>query len=610
MVQLDSAENLEKIAALAEQLKLSGYENARPEQKSEIAETLDFLYAGRDEPETRKKLMSLLEFISEPCADAPIGNTDFDLHAHLAGLADMIEEQNGQLLYRDLQQESETLNRSLNVKELWRSGKMLPDSDNADKIKKAEEIFARLCAADGKTNRHLQAMSKQYPVSFGVVGGQSKDGECRMINDEKGRRCLICLNEGAFADERLLPMLIAHELGHYIDSVGRPADFRAHLAKNEEHTADILGAEMALNAGYKTTAFSRELKSKNNAFLQARGNALEQFQQIYQKADLQRRLEVLPQTPGGRKVRGFINEVDHFFDVWEKEKKQADRSYATLSEEQKLKIVLDEMGKQRDCVGLSSAEKMAKIEEKVEKLRENEKKFSGREISVSEARAALFENVVKTHLYNRLAAVKINSCFNPDFDSERNKGYCTASIMQCLRKSDRNGELDAVFNTDTEELAHPATLFKHLMEMENGRYAGHIHRSGDDGCSEVQDIIDKHQIKPGALVCLTMDQEMADNVTLEGSHNHLMLYAGKDKSGEHCFYGFNNDIKDGKLKNHNIGYVCDSCGLFSDLIRDHHRVYLRGVYAETNQGGVVSIQRTSSTQSCPGKMPWGYQKGR
>lgn len=115
MAQLDSAENLEKIAALAEHLKLSGYENARPEQKAEIAETLDFLYAGRDEPETRKKLMSLLELISEPRADAPVGNTDFDLHAHLAG---MIEEQNGQSFYRNLQQEGETLNRSLNVKEL------------------------------------------------------------------------------------------------------------------------------------------------------------------------------------------------------------------------------------------------------------------------------------------------------------------------------------------------------------------------------------------------------------------------------------------------------------------------------------------------------------
>ena len=31
-------------------------------------------------------------FILKLRADAPVGNTDFDLHAHLAGLAGMIEE--------------------------------------------------------------------------------------------------------------------------------------------------------------------------------------------------------------------------------------------------------------------------------------------------------------------------------------------------------------------------------------------------------------------------------------------------------------------------------------------------------------------------------------
>lgn len=66
MEHLDSAENMEKVTALAGELKIAGYENARPEQKAEIARTLDFLYARRDEPETRRKLMSLLEFISKP----------------------------------------------------------------------------------------------------------------------------------------------------------------------------------------------------------------------------------------------------------------------------------------------------------------------------------------------------------------------------------------------------------------------------------------------------------------------------------------------------------------------------------------------------------------
>lgn len=52
----------------------------------------------------------------------------------------MIEDGDGAAFYR-----------SLNVKELWRSGKLLPVEAHADKIEVAEEIFARLCAADGKS---------------------------------------------------------------------------------------------------------------------------------------------------------------------------------------------------------------------------------------------------------------------------------------------------------------------------------------------------------------------------------------------------------------------------------------------------------------------------
>ena len=37
MEHLDSAENMEKVTALAGELKIAGYENARPEQKAEIA---------------------------------------------------------------------------------------------------------------------------------------------------------------------------------------------------------------------------------------------------------------------------------------------------------------------------------------------------------------------------------------------------------------------------------------------------------------------------------------------------------------------------------------------------------------------------------------------
>lgn len=611
MADLDSAENIKKIMALAGELKVSGYDKARPEQKAKIAETLDFLYAGRSSPDKQEKLMALLQFISEPLSSEQ-QSVDFDFHAHLNDLAELIETKDGADFYRRLQQAGETLNCSLNVKELWRSSKPLPADDNVDKIKKAEEIFTRLCEADGKSNRYLRDLNAQYPVSFSIVSGQDKDGECRIVNDEQGKHCVVNLTEGSVSDERLLPMLIAHELGHYIEGMGRPDGFRGQLPESQEYTADILGAEMALNAGFRINGMSRELKKKNNSFLQARGNALDKFGQLYQQADLERRLSELPNTPAGRQVCRFVNEVNAFWDRWEGEKKKADRYYMTLNSEQKLEIVLIEMEKQKDCAGLSVAEKMAKLDEKVAKHREQEKKFSGRELSSEEAKENLFENVVKTHLYNQLAVLKINSRFNPNFDQALNKGYCTASVMECLRKSDRSGELEAIFNTDPENLAHPATLFKHLMEAEGGKYAGYVHRSGDNGCKNVQEIIDCNHIKPGALICLTMDPELEQNPSLEGSHNHLMLYTGKDKSGEHCFYGFNNDIKDGKLKNHNFGYVCDSYGMFGAMIRDHHRVYTRGGYVESGEGGIECGQVKASSEhiSVAGKMPIQSNSGR
>ena len=108
-------------------------------------------------------------------------------------------------------------------------------------------------------------------------------------------------------------------------------------------------------------------------FLQARGKALDQFRADLSKADLQRRLETLPQTPGGRKVRGFVNEVDHFFDAWEKEKNKPIEVMQRSRRSKNLRSCWMRSANQRDRAGLSSAEKMAKIEEKVRETPRNEK---------------------------------------------------------------------------------------------------------------------------------------------------------------------------------------------------------------------------------------------
>ena len=319
---------------------------------------------------------------------------------------------------------------------------------------------------------------------------------------------------------------------------------------------------------------------------------------LEQKLELERRLSVLPNTPAGRKVRAFISEVDDFFNRWTRQKETADARYDMLSDDEKMKLILSAMERQPEFSGLSAEEKMQKFEEKVESNRQGN--MQG--MTFAEAREKLTESTVKIELYNQLAVSFINSRFNPDFDPALNKGYCTASIMQCLRKADKSGELDAIFNTDIERLAHPATLFKHLQEIEDGKYADHVYKSGEKGCPRVQDIIDKFDIKPGALVCLTINDEKKAELREDG-HNHLVLYTGKNREGEHCFYSFNNDFKDGKLKNANVGYVCDSCNMFKDMIRDYHRVYVRGGYMETAENGDVKTGKLPKRRQPAREMP-------
>ena len=290
-------------------------------------------------------------------------------------------------------------------------------------------------------------------------------------------------------------------------------------------------------------------------------------------------LDELPNTPAGRKIRKFIERTDKFHDEWGEEKKKIDEQVAKMSPEEKLQKAL--LGMNRfGFAGKSDEEKIAKIDEIAKGDISGYKEREGKDISFEEMKEKNIDRSARKYLYWQMAALKINSRFNPDFDASLNKGYCTASLMMCLRESDKSGELDAIFNTDTEKLAHPGTLFKHLQTMNGGKYAEYIHRSFDEGAVDVRDIVDKHQMKPGALVCLTMDDR--DNPSLDDGHCHLLMYVGKDKDG-HCFMGFDNDMKKGHLHNQCVGFVCDFPKMTADIIKDHHYIPQMREAAETIQ---------------------------
>ena len=297
-------------------------------------------------------------------------------------------------------------------------------------------------------------------------------------------------------------------------------------------------------------------------------------------------LDELPNTPAGRKIRKFIERTDKFHDEWCAEKGKVDAYVDKMSSEEKLQKAL--LGMNRfGFAGMTDEEKIAKIDEIAKGDIVRYKEREGKDISFEEMKERNIDRSARQYLYWQMAALKINSRFNPDFDASLNKGYCTASLMMCLRESDKSGELDAIFNTDTEKLAHPGTLFKHLQTMNGGKYAEHIHRSFDEGTVDVRDIIDKHQMKPGALVCLTMGDR--DNPSLDDGHCHLMMYVGKDEKG-HCFMAFDNDMKKGHLHNPGVGFVCDFPKMTADIMKDHH-------YIPQMREATETIQTENSSQT-------------
>lgn len=572
----NSAENLALVAALVEEYKILGYDNVNEEQKRPLTITLDALYADINNPQSRKQIFDLLEQMStQPEGTPPYG---YDLSAHLQKLSPLLNSAKEQEFYLAQLDNGEQIDNSLNIDKLWSTRRPLDAARAEQYMPEVEKIFEQLKNANGAINRRLKQLAEECPISFDFAAGAARDGKCQIVEEGGKRRCVIGIYEGALKDKKYLPMLMSHELGHYLDMAMRPKDC-GNLPEGQELVADMLGAEMALNAGFSPRFFAEELQKFDNPLLQKRGKNLDSFAQIYAKAELDRRLEELPNTPAGRKMKAFVHETDSFFDRWQEENSALDDMIVAMPEERKIEYVhlkkLDTDGQD-----ISNVELQEQLGRRALQYQSDQLQYRGEDLPLAECYNKVVNNIVRGYLLKRAAAVKINERFNPDYNEDLNAGYCAASLMSCLQKADRNGELGALFAIDKENLAHPADLFKSIQEMENGKYAAHIYASEPKGGKSIHDVIKEHDLKPGALVCLTMDKE--DTVDLEGKHNHLMLYTGRDRNGNCRFTGFNDDIRDGALRNHCTGYVCDTLALTEDLQKDYHRNYTRGRQGSEN----------------------------
>ena len=150
--------------------------------------------------------------------------------------------------------------------------------DAPDELKYTQNILDTL----RKKNEFLDTALKDKNITINILDDKSIDGKFK--DDEytksNGKNVIININKGCFDEnnKNILPMLIAHEFGHFIDVSSRPLGYTGGLKDKEEFFADSIGAKMATNAGYENsiTAFKNHLATRDDPLLKSRANLLKE----------------------------------------------------------------------------------------------------------------------------------------------------------------------------------------------------------------------------------------------------------------------------------------------------------------------------------------------
>lgn len=150
--------------------------------------------------------------------------------------------------------------------------------DAPDELKYTQNILDTL----RKKNEFLDTALKDKNITINILDDKSIDGKFK--DDEytksNGKNVIININKSCFDEnnKNILPMLIAHEFGHFIDVSSRPLGYTGGLKDKEEFFADSIGAKMTTNAGYENsiTAFKENLNSKDNSLLKSRAKFLDE----------------------------------------------------------------------------------------------------------------------------------------------------------------------------------------------------------------------------------------------------------------------------------------------------------------------------------------------
>lgn len=181
----------------------------------------------------------------------------------------------------------ETLNQekisySPKVERLYSSLKYLPPEKTADYEKTAAQMLNKIVSARGPASQKLAQALENTDVLFRISEGENMDGKCvyeKLKPTDKKETLVVVLSEGCFHQHKeALGMVMCHELGHFVDRIGRPQGYNGGMQKAQEFFADALGYDMAKHCGFDLEHYKTENKKFNNPFLNERMARIQQLQ--------------------------------------------------------------------------------------------------------------------------------------------------------------------------------------------------------------------------------------------------------------------------------------------------------------------------------------------
>lgn len=156
---------------------------------------------------------------------------------------------------------------SHNIKNVYNRNRNIEDREGLNRVRL---IFKKISDPQkGTANAALKSLSENYNIVFNIIEGDGFDGECRFQESQHNgikSSVIISVTQGSLkANDDALAVLLGHELSHGIDRSRLPGNYIGTIGwEAPEDFANIMGANIAQNAGYAPIEFIKAQGTNNN----------------------------------------------------------------------------------------------------------------------------------------------------------------------------------------------------------------------------------------------------------------------------------------------------------------------------------------------------------